>query len=355
MIRALVLDWAGTVADDQALTLAATNATLERLGGEPVDMETYRRDFVVPVMGFYGPRLPGRTLDEVDGVFFEEYRARLADVTLFDGAIELLHLARARGVPVSILSTLRADDIDQALRARGIRDLVGAVHGNAADKREVLPDLVARSGVPADETLFVGDSPNDVAAAHVARVRAGAALYGYTPVDRLRAAGADYEFDSPADVVRKLDREHLLDGQRVVVATVGGLILDPDDRVLLVKTRKWSGTWGIPGGKIDYGETMEAAYEREIREETGLELSESRFIMIQDCIESTEFVHRRHFLLVNYLSRTARPEALQVNYEIEDTVWAGLDELDAFELNEPTRVLFEEVERLGILKPGEGA
>ncbi len=40
--------------------------------------------------------------------------------------------------------------------------------------------------------------------------------------------------------------------------------------VMMVRTHKWSNKWGIPGGKIKWGETSEAALRREIKEETNL-------------------------------------------------------------------------------------
>jgi len=54
------------------------------------------------------------------------------------------------------------------------------------------------------------------------------------------------------------------------VATVGALISNPEGQILLVRTHKWGHTYGIPGGKIEKGETAVAALRREIREETGL-------------------------------------------------------------------------------------
>lgn len=349
MIDALILDWAGTLADDVAITLEATNRTLERFGGAPVDLDTYRSEFTIPVMGFYESRIPDVPLDDVDDAFFTSYREIAPEVPLFDGVADLLRIGRSRGLRIFILTTVMDEIVDAALVAHGLRDCVEAIHGGAVDKREVLPALLREHGLVRDRCLYVGDSPHDVEAAQVARVRAGAALYGYSPPARLEPTGADYAFEDVAALQRCLDHEHLLDTTRLVIATVGGVVLDDDGRILVVRTRKWSNTFGIPGGKIQYGETMEAAYEREMLEEVGLRLRDTRFVMIQDCIESTEFEKPRHFLLINYVSCAVDPSTLATNYELEEARWVTLEEARALELNTPTRIVLDEAERLGFL------
>ena len=47
------------------------------------------------------------------------------------------------------------------------------------------------------------------------------------------------------------------------------------------RTHKWSNLWGIPGGKVKWGETSEDALRREVREETNLSVVDVRFVLVQ--------------------------------------------------------------------------
>ncbi|HEX5201462.1 NUDIX domain-containing protein [Paractinoplanes rhizophilus] len=51
----------------------------------------------------------------------------------------------------------------------------------------------------------------------------------------------------------------------------GVVVLDDEDRVLLMR-RRGEGTWGLPGGGVEVGETWEQAARRECREETGWDI-----------------------------------------------------------------------------------
>ena len=57
------------------------------------------------------------------------------------------------------------------------------------------------------------------------------------------------------------------------VPAVGAIILK-DDKILLVKrgAEPGIGKWSIPGGSMEFGETMEEAVKREVKEETGLDV-----------------------------------------------------------------------------------
>jgi 8-oxo-dGTP pyrophosphatase MutT (NUDIX family) len=57
--------------------------------------------------------------------------------------------------------------------------------------------------------------------------------------------------------------------------SVYAIIVD-NGKVLLLNTRH-TGTYSLPGGGVDLGETLEVALKREVRGETGLEIEVVRF------------------------------------------------------------------------------
>ena len=120
------------------------------------------------------------------------------------------------------------------------------------------------------------------------------------------------------------------------IPTVGALA-EKEGLVLLVRRAKWRGLWGVPGGKVAWGEALEEALRREFREEVGLALSQVRFALVQEAIFSPEFYKPTHMLLFNYFAR-AEGE-VRPNEEILEWAWVEPEKGLAYPLNAFTRAL----------------
>ncbi len=127
------------------------------------------------------------------------------------------------------------------------------------------------------------------------------------------------------------------------IATVGALIFNSAGEVLMIRTHKWSDLWGIPGGKPKLGESSEDALRREIKEETNLDIDRIQFLLVQDCIQSTEFYRPAHFVLLNYTCHAVGANPVRLNDEAEEFQWLSFDAALQLPLNQPTRTLLEAV------------
>jgi phosphoglycolate phosphatase len=342
MIDTLLIDWSGTLGDDLHATLAATNEVLSAFGVEPLDRSVFQREFELPFMRFYERLVPGVSQEELDGIFFAAYEPLRDAIPLMPDARCFLEFARTRGLGTYLFSTMRPSLLDAEVARHGIGHLVDGVYGGIVDKAEAIGPILASLGVPPDHTLFLGDMVHDITAAQAAGVRSGAVTTGYSHREMLVAAKPDYVFDSLGEVIEFLTREAAIEALEMPIATVGGLVVHTDGELLLVRTRKWSGKWGTPGGKIEYGETVIDAFVREVQEETGITLRDPQFVLVQDCIFSPEFYRKKHFLLIN-LRAVADSKAVRLNYEAMEYAWTTPAEALTWDLNKPTRRLIEQV------------
>ena len=117
----------------------------------------------------------------------------------------------------------------------------------------------------------------------------------------------------------------LMSEQKYPEPIVGALILDEKGRLLLVKAPKWKGKYQVPGGHVELGEPLLGALTREVKEETGLDVSNFKFLGLQDAIFDEGFHEKKHFILITYFCRAKEGEVI-LNEEATDYLWVRPEE-----------------------------
>jgi len=130
-----------------------------------------------------------------------------------------------------------------------------------------------------------------------------------------------------------------LKGEIFPRAVVGALVFNKDkERLFLMRSSgKFGSQWIIPGGKVDFGESLEDALKRELLEETNLNLKDIEFKGVRELVES-----HRHFIFLEYTAIATNPDQVILNSEATEFGWFTKNDLLQLDIATPTRTLIEE-------------
>jgi len=103
-----------------------------------------------------------------------------------------------------------------------------------------------------------------------------------------------------------------------------GVVVIQEGALLMVRRGRGanSGLWAIPGGKVDYGESMPEAAVREVREETGIVVELEDIVWVGDAIGPGD-PPAWHFTLVDYRARMIGG-SLEAADDAEQVAWVPL-------------------------------
>jgi 8-oxo-dGTP diphosphatase len=99
-----------------------------------------------------------------------------------------------------------------------------------------------------------------------------------------------------------------------------------DDRLLLVRRARSpaKGLYSLPGGRVEFGETLHAALHREVDEETALKIDIVGLAGWREVVPGT--VGGGHYLIMSFAARWRTGEPV-LNDELDDFRWLAPDAL----------------------------
>ena len=201
---AIIFDLDGTLVDSAPDLCGVVNEMLTLHGRVLLDFDDIRKmvgDGAAKLIerGFGATGGLPAPLPDLTSEFIARYERRIADETRpFPGVVATLERIKAAGLPMGICTNKTTRLSTRLLDALDLSRFFTAVVGGDGPVRKPDPGhlrvIMDRLGTNAGNTLMVGDSTNDVAAAKAAGMKVVAVSFGYTTVAPA-ALGADVLID----------------------------------------------------------------------------------------------------------------------------------------------------------------
>ena len=210
MIRLVILDFDGTLADTRPLIVHTMQRTLEAMHLPPKSEEECATVIGLPLRECF-TRLMS-VGDEVGELCAELYRRYFDEdnhpgaVVLFPHVLDTLHTLHGKGYRMAICSSRGRPTLEGFVQAFGLERYVDAIVSandvqHAKPHPEPVLQILQATGVPAAEALVVGDASFDILMGRAAGCRTCGVTYGNQSAADLGAAGADMLIDDFAQLV----------------------------------------------------------------------------------------------------------------------------------------------------------
>ena len=188
----IAFDWDGTLFDSTALIVRCIQQSCRDLGvAVPSDEQAA---FVIGLglsdaLAHAAPGLPPERYPELGQRYRHHYFERQHELTLFPGALEMLHALKARRQRIAVATGKGRRGLDAALETVQLKSLFDATR--TADETASKPDprmlleLMEELAVPPERTLMIGDTTHDLQLAVNAGARCVGVSYGAHDHDAL--------------------------------------------------------------------------------------------------------------------------------------------------------------------------
>ncbi|MDE2400899.1 MAG: HAD-IA family hydrolase [Burkholderiales bacterium] len=181
----VVFDWDGTLFDSTALITRCIQAACADL-----QLPVPSREAAAYVIGLglhdalqhVAPTLPPERVPELGLRYRHHYFQRQHELSLFDGALDLLSVLKARHHWLAVATGKSRQGLNEALENVALRGVFDATR--TADETQskphplMLQELMAEFGVAPDRTLMIGDTIHDLQLALNAGTHSVAVSYG---------------------------------------------------------------------------------------------------------------------------------------------------------------------------------
>lgn len=206
MIKYVVFDFDGTLADSKDVLLTALDAIAEKHNLVKIERSDIGRLIRLPIAERCKCiKLPLYKIPLFVPEFYRLYKQNLHLIKLIDGMREMLDALRNKGYELAIISSNSEGNIREFLKSRkieGIKDVICS--NNLFGKDKVISNFLKKYHLEAPEIIYVGDEQRDIVAGRKCGVKVIWVDWGYDDINLAKKENPDYIAFKPEDILEIL-------------------------------------------------------------------------------------------------------------------------------------------------------
>jgi HAD superfamily hydrolase (TIGR01509 family) len=193
MFKNIIFDWTGVIKDAAVSHLWVVNKMFVSMGLKEISFSELRENWEEPYMLFWSKYLSGLTLEKEQ----ELYRKTLTDPdypepSAYKNIVGLIKKFRKKGILINVLSADLKDIILPEIEKFGLSGVFGEVIVNVHDKTEAIDELIKRNNFEPAETIFIGDSNNEIEAGKKVGIKTATVTWGLNTEEKLKSSNPDF-------------------------------------------------------------------------------------------------------------------------------------------------------------------
>ncbi len=204
MVKHIIFDFDGTIADSRAIGLQIVNMLAKKYHYQEFSMAELQSYNNIPIkerlkkIGVPLYKIPQMS---VDGLV--QYKRLMHSLQAYDGIREILDGLKDEGMYLAIISSNSVENIKEFLRENNLDvfDNIFSV-SNLFGKHRSIARYLKGSGLAAGEVIYIGDELRDIEASKKTGVKIIAVVWGFDARELLISGNPDYLADKPEDILR---------------------------------------------------------------------------------------------------------------------------------------------------------
>jgi phosphoglycolate phosphatase len=204
MIKNLIFDFDGTIADDMNQYFHIFNELSKKYGYERVDkkdLEIFRDKGAKWLIKYFG--IPKYKVPFLISEARNRFNSIIEKIGPFKGMEKLLNDLHQGGFILGILTTNKTSNVQKFLGKNNLNNLFEFVYSKSSlfGKHSAIINILKKHKLNKEQTCYVGDEDRDVNAAQKVGVKSIAVTWGFNSKKNLVSLDPDFIVDEPSEIL----------------------------------------------------------------------------------------------------------------------------------------------------------